>query len=387
MELVDWGHQVHQMEQKELSLFLQPKIMKPQADHGSEITRRFAMNKAGRMIAAAMQDRSIRLYDASNCEEMQRMQDEFLCTSIAFSPDGAIVATGGVDRVVKMWDIRTGDLLSTFEGHTYPVLTLAFSPDGTRLVSGSGDTTLRIWDIENKTQLGHLQGHSLYVVTCDWSPDGGRIISGEVDGTIAVWDADNAKLLKKLDDHRTAVQVVKFRPDGEGIASGSSDHSIIIWDSKGDAFKPERTLMGHDGEVRSLSFSWDGKYMASGSSDKELYVWTTDSYLIEGEGRTISEIDGIEWYPNSDAFLTADGSGAIIRWEVKKLEPMLAPFQNLLAEIEADTGNVRTAELTQKFHDLSGQYDDEVLRDKRVFYILWQCKRALGLLKGTPRQT
>jgi WD40 repeat protein len=374
------------MEQRELSIFLQPRIMKPQAEHGSEITRRFAMNKVGRMIAAAMQDRSVRLYDAQNCEEMQRMQDDFLCTSIAFSPQGNVVATGGVDRIIKLWDIRTGQLLAKLEGHTYPVLTLAFSPDGDRLASGSGDTTLRIWDVENRTELNHLTGHSLYVVTCDWSPDGTRIISGEVDGTIAVWDADSGKLLKRLKDHRTAVQVVKFTPDGQGMASGSSDHSIIIWKSDGDSFKPERTLMGHEGEVRALSYSWDGKYLASGSSEKELFVWATDSYTIEGEGQTVSEIDGIEWYPDEDAFLTADGSGAIIRWNVKEMEAMLAPFKGLLAEVEADVDKSRQDELVQKLNEISGRYEEEVLRDKRVFYILWQCKRALGLLKGAPKR-
>jgi WD40 repeat protein len=374
------------MEQRDLSLFLQPKIMKPQAEHGSEITRRFVMNKVGRMIAVAMQDRSVRLYDAQNCEEMQRIQDEFLCTSIAFSPQGDVVATGGVDRIVKLWDIRTGNLLAKLQGHTYPVLTLAFSPDGGRLVSGSGDTTLRIWDVRTRTELNHLTGHSLYVVTCDWSPDGTRIVSGEVDGTIAVWDADDGQLLKRLKDHRTAVHVVKFAPDGHGMASGSSDHSIIIWKSDGDSFKPVQTLMGHDGEVRALSYSWDGKYMASGSSEKELFVWATDSYTIEGEGTTVSEIDGIEWYPDVNAFITADGSGAIIHWEVKEMEAMLAPFKSLLAEIEADADKSRQDELIRKFNDISQQFDEEVLRDKRVFYILWQCKRALGLLKGTPRR-
>ncbi|MFW9912248.1 MAG: WD40 repeat domain-containing protein [Candidatus Thorarchaeota archaeon] len=375
------------MEQRELSLFLQPRIMKSEAEQGSEITRRFAMNNAGRMLAAAMQDRSIRLYDAQSCEEMQRMQDEFLCTSIAFSPQGDIVATGGVDRIVKLWDIRTGELLAKLEGHSYPVLTLAFSPDGKRLVSGSGDTTLRIWDVSSRTEISLLKGHSLYVVTCDWSPDGTRIISGEVDGTIAVWDADSGQLLSRLKDHRTAVQVVKFTRDGRGMASGSSDHSIIIWKTEGDSFKPEQTLLGHEGEVRALSFSWDGKYMASGSSEKELFVWTTNSYTIEGEGRTVTEIDGIEWYPDAAAFLTADGSGAITRWEVKEMEAMLAPFRSLLSEIEDDTERSRQAELVQKLNDLSGRYEGEVLRDKRVFYILWQCKRALGLLKGTPRRT
>ncbi|NHJ14429.1 MAG: WD40 repeat domain-containing protein [Candidatus Thorarchaeota archaeon] len=209
------------MEQREVSLFLKPTIMKPEAQKGGDITRRFAMNKVGRMLAAALQDRSIRLYDARNCEEMQKMQDEFLCTSIAFSPRGDIVASGGVDRMVKLWDIRSGTVLATLEGHEYPVLTLAFSPDGGRLVSGSGDTTLAIWDVDNHTKLHHMKGHSLYVVACDWSPDGTTIVSGEVDGSIRVWDAASGTLRAELKDHRTAVHSVKFNPDGSRLVSGT----------------------------------------------------------------------------------------------------------------------------------------------------------------------
>ena len=69
------------------------------------------------------------------------------------------------------------------------------------------------------------------------------------------------------------------------------------------------------------------------------------------------------------------------------MEAMLAPFKKLLSEIEADTEKSRQAEHVQMLNDLSRKFEDEVLRDKRVFFIIWQCKRALGLLKGTPRRT
>ncbi|MCK4280054.1 MAG: hypothetical protein KAW94_05725, partial [Candidatus Thorarchaeota archaeon] len=80
------------MESKDLSLFLQPNVLKRPAKHGSEITRRLVMNKVGRLLAIALQDKTIRLLDVRNGEEVQRMQDEYLCTSLAFSPRGDIVA-------------------------------------------------------------------------------------------------------------------------------------------------------------------------------------------------------------------------------------------------------------------------------------------------------
>ncbi|MHA2213118.1 MAG: WD40 repeat domain-containing protein [Candidatus Thorarchaeota archaeon] len=370
----------------EMSLFLKPKTMRSAATHGSETTRRFAMNKAGRMLAAAIQDKTIRLYDARNCDEIQRMPDDYLCTSIAFSPKGDIVATGSVGRVVKLWDIKTAELLATLEGHSYPVLSLSFSPDGDKLVSGSGDTTLKIWNVVNQNELLTLKGHALYVKACDWDPNGNRIVSGSVDSTIMEWDPSNGKPTKVHEDHRTAVHTLRFTNDGSAMASGSSDNTVIIWDTQGSSLLNSRVLYGHENEVRAVAFSSDGKYLATGSSDKDLFVWSTESYAIEGEGRTDSEVDGIEWYHDEHAFLSSDGTGAIVRWVVSDLASILAPFANLLKEIEGDPELTQKEMLIQKFDDLRNRYDDETLKDKRLFYIQWQCKKALGLLKGSPKR-
>ncbi|MFW9907749.1 MAG: WD40 repeat domain-containing protein [Candidatus Thorarchaeota archaeon] len=374
------------MESRELSLFLKRHTLKPEADVGGDVTRRFAMNHVGRMIAAAQQDRSIRLYDARNCEEMQRIQDDVLCTSIAFSPKGDILATGSVGRVIKLWDIREGTPITTLEGHTYPVLGLSFSPDGDHLVSASGDTTLIIWDMNSLKQAHQLKGHSLYVVSCDWDPQGNRIVSSSVDSAICEWDPNTGALQHRHEEHRTAVQSVRFSRDGSRLASASSDHSVILWDST-DSLKVEKKLLGHEEEVRAASFSYDGRYLASGSADKDLFVWSVDTYSIEGEGTTPSEVDGIEWYPDTLAFLSSDGTGSIVRWEVQKLNAMLEPFNELLREIESDPTLARKDELILKYEDLVSQYDEESLRDKRLFYVNWQCKKALDLLKGKTRGT
>ena len=345
------------------------------------------MNQVGRMYAAALQDRSIRLYLADTGEEMQRIQDDFLCTSLAFSPKGDVLASGSVERVVKLWDIRTGDCLATLEGHEYPILALAFSPDGNELVSGSGDTTLMMWDLENYARLHHLKGHGFYVVTCDWDPQGNRIVSGSVDANICEWDANSGKMIHRHNEHRAAVQKVRFTNDGSRLASGSSDLHMILWDSSGTPMKVEHILQGHSSEVRALAFSEDGKFLASGSSDKQVYLWDTEKLAIHGEATTIGEIDGIEWYPKTSSFLTADGSGAIIRWSVTDLAATIAPFETLLEEIKTTLNEGTRDGLVQKFENLHSKYDEETLATKKIFYLVWQCKRELGLLKGTAKKT
>lgn len=374
------------MEHKEQNIFLKPTILKPQAEHGPDITRRFAMNRVGRMFAAALQDRSIRLYAAEEGDEMQLMQDDFLSTSLAFSPKGDIVASGTVDRVVKLWDIRSGNCIGTLEGHTYPVLSLSFSPDGNHLVSGSGDTTLIIWDLDNQTKVRQMKGHGFYVVTVDWDPNGNRIVSGSVDANICEWDSNSGEMIARHGDHSAAVREVRFTPDGSKLISGSSDLSMLVWDTTSSPMTLDRILQGHESEVRALSFSHDGKYLASGSGDKALFLWDMETLQVQGIASTMGEIDGIDWYPHQHSFITADGTGAILRWDVEDMGAMLAPFQELLAEIEAANDPNRRDEFVQKYEQVCERYDHATLQTKNMFYAVWQCKRALGLLKGGAKK-
>jgi WD40 repeat protein len=151
--------------------------------------------------------------------------------------------------------------------------------------------------------------------------------------------------------------------------------------------KVEHILQGHSTEVRALSFSEDGKHLASGSSDKTVYLWDTDNLEIHGEATAMGEIDGIEWYPKTSSFLTADGTGAIIRWEVTDLAATIAPFEAILNEIKSTLNQETRDALVQKFENLCSNYDEETLATKKLFYLVWQCKRELGLLKGTARKT
>ena len=173
--------------------------------------------------------------------------------------------------------------------------------------------------------------------------------------------------------------------DGKILAISGLDQDIKLFSLIN--YEIVHVFTGHEDDVNSLAFSSDGKYLASGSADKELFVWSLDTNTIEGESSAPSEIDGIEWYPDTYEFITSDGTGAITRWEVTQLEAILAPFNDLLSEIETDSELNRREELIQKFEALRAQHSEESLRDKRLFYVNWQCKKALGLLKGPVKRS
>jgi WD40 repeat protein len=235
--------------------------------------------------------------------------------AIAFSPDGKMVCSASSDLTVKLWDIWDGSCLKTLTGHHQRVRSICFSPNGQLIASGGSDATIRIWDSHTGECLKVLSGHKNYVWSVAFSPDGQMIASGSEDKTIKLWDANTGECWQTLSEHERWVRSVAFSPDGTLIVSGGGDRTLKMWETS--TGKCLRTLTGHTQRLRSVAFSPDGKLIVSGSGDRTVRLWSAvDGQCLKSLHGHNSLLTSVAFSPDGIILATAGEDRSVRLWEV-----------------------------------------------------------------------
>ncbi|OOF99156.1 hypothetical protein ASPCADRAFT_504637 [Aspergillus carbonarius ITEM 5010] len=263
-------------------------------------------------------------------------------SAVQFSPDSSMIASGGADGAVKVWDTGTGRLIHTFEGHLAGISTISWSPDGATIASGSDDKTIRLWNVlTGKAHPIPFIGHHNYVYQIAFSPKGNMLVSGSYDEAVFLWDVRSARVMRSLPAHSDPVGGIDVVWDGTLIASCATDGLIRIWDTAtGQCL---RTIVHEDNPpVTAVKFSPNGKYVLAWTLDDCVRLWD----YVEGrciktyQGHTNLKyslqggfgVYGVRGGPRHAFAVSGSEDGAVLCWDVVS--------KQVLQRIEGHTGVV-----------------------------------------------
>ncbi len=179
---------------------------------------------------------------------------------IVFSPDSKLLASGGNDKAVNIWDVQEGKLLRTLGQHKTWVSNMSFSRDGKMLASSAPHDNMYFWDVENPGLLRVLAENGPDVFWGSFSPGGDLFASGGKDKKVSLWDSQDGDSLNALEGHDMAVKFVTFSRTGHLLVS-ADDQNIFLWDSK--TGKKLRTLATEPKGLNHISLSPDEKWLAA----------------------------------------------------------------------------------------------------------------------------
>jgi hypothetical protein len=191
--------------------------------------------------------------------------------AVAFSPLGDVLASGGADDLVRLWNPHDGELISTLDGHSSWVRAVAFSPDGEIIASGGGDGTVRLWNAwDGKPRMEPLSDHLYPVTSIAFSPDGRRLASGSEDGAVCLWAVGTGTQLDPPSNEGAHVRSLVFSPDGRMLAIAREDDTIELRLAEtGEVAR----LRGHTEIVTSMAIAPDNTVLAAGSLDQAIRLW------------------------------------------------------------------------------------------------------------------
>lgn len=230
-------------------------------------------------VASGDKDRKVQLRRKESIgNSLQQLHGDFssldshsgFVYTVQFSPDGKILASGGADRKIRLWNADTGKIIYTLDGHQDAVTAMQFMPNGKILISAGADRTIRFWDLERKQLLKTIAAHEQKIHALAIGRDGQTIVSGSSDRSVQIRQLGTS-IHHILLGHQDAVLTVAISPDSQTIASGSMDGSVNLWDASTQQLT--HSFPAHQSAVKSICFQPFGNVLVSASWDRTIKVW------------------------------------------------------------------------------------------------------------------
>lgn len=261
---------------------------------------------------ATVSDQGIQFWEVTRGQCLPKTFHAKGVRGLCFSPDGKWLASAGTE--MRFWDLSCGSFKVFGDSLHDRVDVLAFSPDG-ELLATVDLGTISVWDVKTGKLHKSLEGHTWAINSICFSPNGKQLGSGSVDKSVRVWNVLTGECQYNLKTRGDALSV-SFSPNGEVLASGHDDYAVRLWNLK--TGKLQQRLETHESSVHKVSFNSNGKILASAGGDGNIHCRAMNNLDIFVQTATYSSVHWLAWHPcpsaGEDYFVTGHADSSMRYW-------------------------------------------------------------------------
>ena len=277
--------------------------------------RSVAFSPDGRYLVSGGLDGEVLRWELPGGESRVLSEGEGTLVKLAVSPDGQSVAVVRTQHPVQVIGADRGEPLLELTGQDGGVQWIEYSRDGRIIATAGADGTIGLWDAASGVQQRVLSGHERNVTSVAFSPDGSRLASSGFDASVRLWDTATGNELQTLRGHANAVFGVQFSRDGQQLVSVSWDRTVRIWDAASG--EQRNVLRGHEDGIRAMAVSPDGTTIATIAQDTSVRLWDmeTTARAVQSRGHGAA-VHLVAFSPDGQTLASAGKDGAVRLWDV-----------------------------------------------------------------------